>query len=123
LKEEFPDFYPQILQVDPYGTNHGTTVAIGAKVDALLKIPDLAFFERSARGQCLDGGEFFRRENINIWDPFENDSNRTTGGAHSTVSAGVQLHQLNHGKTLPHPALSKTLGVNESLEPASQSTG
>jgi hypothetical protein len=97
LKEQFPDFNPEILQVDPYGTNHGATVAIGAEVDALLKIPDLTFLKRSARSQCLDGGELFGRENIDIWNSFKSDSNRATGGAHCTMGAGVQFHQLNHG--------------------------
>jgi hypothetical protein len=123
LKEEVPDFYPQILQVDPNGTNYGTTVAIGAKVDALLKILDLAFLKRSARSQRLDGGELFRRENIDVWNPLKSDRHRTAGGAHRTMGAGVELHQLHHGKILPHPALSKTPGVNEGLEPASDSTG
>jgi hypothetical protein len=123
LKEKIPDFYPQILQVDPDGTNHGTTVAIGAKIDALLEIPDLAFLKRSARSQCLDGGELFGRENIDVRDPLKSDRHGTTGGAHCTMGAGVQLHQLDHRKTLPHPALSKTPGVNKSLEPASDSMG
>jgi hypothetical protein len=97
LKEESPDFYPQTLKVDPYGTHHCTTVAIGAKVDALLKIPDFTLLERSARSQSLNGGELFGRGNIDVWNPIKGDRNRAPRGAHATMGAGVQFHQLNHG--------------------------
>jgi hypothetical protein len=123
LKEKPSDFYPQVLKVDPYGTHHCATVAIGANIDALLKIPDLTFPERSAGSQCLNGGELFGRKNIDVWNPFKGDRNRTTGCAHSTMGAGVQFHQLNHGETLPHPALRKTPGVNKDIEPLLDSLG
>jgi hypothetical protein len=123
LKQESPDFYPQILQVNPYRTNHCATVAIGAKVDALLKIPDLTFLKRSARSQCLNGSELFGREDIDIWNPFKSDTHRATGGAHSTMGAGIQLHQLNHGQTLSHPALRKPPRMNKNLESVLDSTG
>jgi hypothetical protein len=123
LKEKVPDSYPQILQVDPDGTNHGAAVTIGAKIDAFLEVLDLAFPKRAAGCQCLDGGELFRRENIDVWDPLKSDGHRTTGSAHGTMGASVQLHQLDHGKTLPHPALGETPGMNESFKPASDSTG
>jgi hypothetical protein len=97
LKEQFSDFYPQILQVDPYRTNHCATVAIGAKVNALLKIPEFTFFQPSARSQCLNGSKLFGRENIDVRNPFKSDTNRATRGAHSTMGTGVQFHQLNHG--------------------------
>jgi hypothetical protein len=97
LKEEFSNFNPKIMQIDPYWTNHCATGAIGAEIDDLLNIPELTFSKRSARSQGFDRCDFFGRENIDVWNPFKSDSNRTTGGAHCTMGAGIQLHQLNHG--------------------------
>jgi hypothetical protein len=117
LKKELPDFVPQILEVDPHRTNHGATIAIGAKIDALFKIPDFTFLERSTRSQSLDGGELFGGKYIDVRNPFKSDRNRAAGGTHSTMGARIQFHQLNHGQILSHPALRKTPGVKKNLEP------
>jgi hypothetical protein len=75
LKEEFFDFNPKILQIDPRWTNHCATVAMGTKVDSLLNIPELFQGKFLARNKSPDGGKLLRGKNIVIGNPLEGDSN------------------------------------------------
>jgi hypothetical protein len=76
-KENFSDIKPQLLQINPCRTDHGAPVAIGAKIDPFLKMPEFFRTEPPTRGKCPNGCNLFGRENIDIGNSLEGDTNRT----------------------------------------------
>jgi hypothetical protein len=75
LKENFPDVEPQFLQVNSRWTDYSATVAIGTEIDPLLNIPELFWSEFLTGSKGPDGCNLLRRENIDIGNPLEGDSN------------------------------------------------